>query len=108
LHALEHARHEYAERRRRVVEILSSSGVTTTGSDGINLWVHVIDERAALVSLAAQGIGAAPGEPFMVDEHPPAMRLTVGLLGPSADLDGTAEMIASAASTSGESRRGQR
>ena len=108
LRALEHARHEYAERRRRVVEILSSSGVTTTGSDGINLWVHVIDERAALVSLAAQGIGAAPGEPFMVDEHPPAMRLTVGLLGPSADLDGTAEMIASAASTSGESRRGQR
>jgi len=108
LRALEHARHEYAERRRRVVEILSSSGVTTTGSDGINLWIHVIDERAALVSLAAQGIGAAPGEPFMVDEHPPAMRLTIGLLGPSADLDGTAEMIASAASTSGESRRGQR
>jgi DNA-binding transcriptional MocR family regulator len=108
LRALEHARTEYAERRRRVVEILSASGVTTTGRDGINLWVHVIDERAALVSLAAQGIGAAPGEPFMVDEHPPAMRLTVGLLGPSADLEGTAAMIASAATTSGESRRGQR
>ncbi len=108
LRALDHARTEYAERRRRVVEVLSSSGVTTTGRDGINLWIHVTDERAALVSLAAQGIGAAPGEPFMVNEHPPAMRLTVGLLRPSADLDGSAAVIASAATTSGESRRGQR
>ena len=35
-----------------------------TGSDGINLWMRVADERSALVTLAAQGIGAAPGEPF--------------------------------------------
>jgi hypothetical protein len=60
------------------------------------------------VSLAAQGIGAAPGEPFMVSEHPPALRLTVGLLGPSTDLANTAAAIASAASMSGNSRRGQR
>ena len=108
LRALEHARVEYADRRRRVVDILTAAGVTTTGNDGINLWVHVDDERAALVSLAAQGIGAAPGEPFLVDEHPPALRLTVGLLGPSTDLASTAAAIASAATMSGDSRRGQR
>jgi DNA-binding transcriptional MocR family regulator len=108
LRALEHARREYADRRRRVVEILSAAGVTTTGNDGINLWVHVDDERAALVSLAAQGIGAAPGEPFLVDDHPPALRLTVGLLGPTTDLEATAATIASAAAMSGDSRRGQR
>lgn len=108
LRALDHARREYADRRRRVVDILSGAGVTTTGTDGINLWVHVDDERAALVSLAAQGIGAAPGEPFLVDQHPPALRLTVGLLGPSTDLAPTASAIASAASMSGDTRRGQR
>lgn len=108
LRALDHARREYAERRRRVVDILGAAGVITTGRDGINLWVSVADERAALVSLAAQGIGAAPGEPFMVEAHPPALRLTVGLLGPSTDLEATAATIASAATMSGDTRRGQR
>ncbi len=108
LRTLDHARREYAERRRRVVDVLAAAGVTTTGTDGINLWVHVADERGALVNLAAQGIGAAPGEPFLVDEHPPALRLTVGLLGPSADLDATAATIAAAASMSTDTRRGQR
>mgnify|MGYP003352323885 CR=1 FL=1 len=37
-----------------------------TGTDGINLWMEVADERTALITLAAQGIGAAPGAPFMV------------------------------------------
>ena len=105
LRTLDHARREYADRRRRVVDVLAAAGVTTTGTDGINLWVHVADERGALVNLAAQGIGAAPGEPFLVDEHPPALRLTVGLLGPSADLDATAATIAAAASACAISRR---
>ena len=108
LTALDHARREYADRRRRVVEVLTSAGVHTTGTDGINVWAHVNDERAALVNLAAQGIGVAPGEPFLVDEHPPAIRLTVGLLGPGTDLERTAATIAEAAVASGESRRGQR
>lgn len=108
LAALDRARHEYADRRRRVVQILSDAGVHTTGTDGINVWAHVNDERAALVNLAAQGIGVAPGEPFLVDDHPPAIRLTVGLLGPGTDLERTATAIAQAATASGESRRGQR
>ena len=32
---------------------------------GLNVWVPVDDERDALVALAASGIGAAPGRPFL-------------------------------------------
>lgn len=108
LDALAHSREEYATRRRTVVEVLNRHNVRTTGTDGINLWVRVADERSALMALAAQGIGAAPGEPFLVLDHPDALRVTVGLLGPGTDIVGVAEAIASAAQSSGEARRGQR
>lgn len=108
LDALARSREEYAKRRRTVVEILNRSNVHTTGIDGINLWVRVANERSALMALAAQGIGAAPGEPFLVLEHPDSLRVTVGLLGPNTDIVGVAEAVASAAVSSGEARRGQR
>jgi DNA-binding transcriptional MocR family regulator len=108
LDALARSREEYAKRRRTVVEILNRRNVHTTGTDGINLWVRVANERSALMALAAQGIGAAPGEPFLVLEHPDSLRVTVGLLGPNTDIVGVAEAVASAAVSSGEARRGQR
>lgn len=108
LDALAHARETYAHRRRTVVDILDSRNVVTTGTDGINLWVRVADERSALMALAAQGIGAAPGEPFMVLDHPDSLRITVGLLGSTTDINGVAGALASAALSSGEARRGQR
>ena len=108
LDSLARSREAYAQRRRTVVEVLRRHHVRTTGTDGINLWVHVADERSALMALAAQGIGAAPGEPFMVLDHPDALRVTVGLLGSNTDIVGVAEAIASAAISSGEARRGQR
>jgi DNA-binding transcriptional MocR family regulator len=108
LDALARSRDEYARRRRTVVEILDRHHVNTTGTDGINLWISVADERSALIALAAQGIGAAPGEPFMVLDHPDAMRVTVGLLGPNTDIVAVAETLASTALSSGEARRGQR
>ena len=74
------ARVEYARRRRLVGAVLESRDVTVTGTDGINLWMTVADERSALVTLAAQGIGAAPGEPFQVRHDIPHLRVTVGLI----------------------------
>ena len=50
----------------------SRAAVAVTGTDGINMWMTVADERSALVTLAAQGIGAAPGEPFQVRRDTPA------------------------------------
>ena len=74
------ARDEYAARRSNVVDVLTASGVEVTGTDGINLWMRVRDERSALLTLAAQGIGAAPGEPFQVRADEPHLRVTVGLV----------------------------
>ena len=106
LETLDQARKEYAARRRRVVDILSERGVGTTGSDGINLWVAVENERDASMTLAARGIGSAPGEPFLVREHPDSLRFTVGLLGPETQLEDAALAIADAAF--GANRPGQR
>jgi DNA-binding transcriptional MocR family regulator len=60
------ARDTYRRRRDALARHLHAVGVGTGGNDGINLWVPVHDERDALISLAAHGIGAAPGEPFVV------------------------------------------
>lgn len=87
------ARAEYAARRAKLVAALDDLGVTTHGTDGINLWVSVADEQSALVRLAAQGIGAAPGRPFYVGRLPEEhLRLTV-----AAVRDGFDELAAAVA-----------
>jgi DNA-binding transcriptional MocR family regulator len=89
------ARVEYARRRTAVAGVLAERGVPVTGTDGINLWMEASDERSALLTLAAQGIGAAPGEPFMVRPERPHLRVTVGLVGD--DTDRLAAQLADAA-----------
>lgn len=89
------ARAEYAYRRTRVAHILAEREVPMTGADGINLWMEVRDERSALVTLAAQGIGAAPGEPFQVHTDRPHLRATVGLV--RDDAEAIAHRLADAA-----------
>jgi DNA-binding transcriptional MocR family regulator len=99
------ARREYGRRRAAVCSVLQAHGVTITGTDGINLWMRVGDERSALLTLAAQGIGAAPGEPFMVRSEHPHIRVTVGLIDGSDPHVG--EQLAEAAATQ-PSRSGHR
>jgi DNA-binding transcriptional MocR family regulator len=99
------ARDEYARRRLLVTNVLVARGVVVTGSDGINMWMTVADERSALVTLAAQGIGAAPGEPFQVRRDAPHLRVTVGLI--ESDHDRVANQLAAAAGGS-RSPRGHR
>ena len=71
----------YAVRRARIVAALADRGVTTTGTDGINLWVEVAHERSALVTLASRGVGVAPGTPFLLSplatEH---IRITISTM----------------------------
>lgn len=74
------AREEYARRRRLVTEPLRADGVGVDGTDGINLWLPVADEQAALLGLAADGIGAASGAAFTLGAGPPRLRVTVGLV----------------------------
>ncbi|MGB8859388.1 MAG: aminotransferase class I/II-fold pyridoxal phosphate-dependent enzyme, partial [Ilumatobacteraceae bacterium] len=99
------ARAEYAARRRAVTEVLAAAGVGFTGTDGINLWMQVADERSALLTLAAQRIGVAPGEPFMVRDDAPSLRVTVGLIDHS--IDDYATRLAEAAGNA-PTRSGQR
>jgi DNA-binding transcriptional MocR family regulator len=103
--AVAEARAEYARRRAAVTAVLAERGVGVTGTDGINLWMQVADERSALITLAAQGIGAAPGEPFMVRADTPSLRVTVGLV--DHDAARVAGMLADAAGGN-RVRRGQR
>jgi DNA-binding transcriptional MocR family regulator len=54
----------YAERRAKVVAELSRLDVTTIGADGLNIWLPVEHETAAMLSLASRGVAVAAGGPF--------------------------------------------
>lgn len=92
------ARVEYARRRAAVVDALGRHGIPVGGTDGINIWVPVHDESAAVVRLASQGIGVTPGAPFaLLPTTQGHIRVTVGLL---ADRhEEVAAQLAAAAST---------
>jgi DNA-binding transcriptional MocR family regulator len=79
--AVQRARREYARRRAAVVAGLARAGVPVGGRDGLNIWVPVADEEAALLLLATRGIGASAGRPFAVRPgQAPHLRVTVGLV----------------------------
>ena len=94
-----HARDEYTRRRLALVTALVSRGVQVAEGDGLNLWVPVHDESAAIVRLASQGVGVTPGSAFEVipggDAH---VRVTAGLV--SRGHEELAEILAAAANTS--------
>jgi len=86
LKAVEAARRTYAERQQAMCVALASHGIELpTVPDGINLWLPVADERAALVHLTSAGIRAAGGAPFVptaadangAGDH---LRITAGLV----------------------------
>jgi DNA-binding transcriptional MocR family regulator len=79
--AVRSARDEYARRRRLVTAGLASAGITLPPGEGLNIWLPVADEQAALLSLASAGIGAAAGTAFAVGPAAePHLRVTVGLI----------------------------
>ncbi|MET7771087.1 aminotransferase class I/II-fold pyridoxal phosphate-dependent enzyme [Nocardia sp. NPDC005366] len=73
------ARTEYRRRSTELRRALAAHGIAVPRADGINLWLPVADENAAMISLAAAGIKAAPGGPFEVADTPRSdhLRLTV-------------------------------
>lgn len=97
------ARAAYTSRRSRLADALRSHDVVVGGDDGINIWVPVLNEVSALQSLAASGIGAAPGSPFQLGIDParpaPHMRVTAGLV--ADELEHVANALAVAAHVGG-------
>lgn len=95
------ARLIYRDRLDRLAAALRRLGIDVGDPDGINLWMPVRDERAALVHAAAEGIGIAAGSPFVVDpETSPSggdrVRVTAGSVVENVRL--VAEALARAAS----------
>ncbi|WP_436520431.1 aminotransferase class I/II-fold pyridoxal phosphate-dependent enzyme [Actinoplanes sp. HUAS TT8] len=96
--AVTSARDEYARRRRLITDGLRAAGISLPDGEGINIWLPVADEQAALLSLASAGIGAAAGTAFTVGPGTPHLRITVGLI--TADHAEVAAHLARAAQTS--------
>lgn len=95
---VESARGEYARRRELVTRRLAARGITVPGTDGLNVWVPVRDEAAAMLRLASQGIAVTPGSPFHVTPQRAEgghIRVTTGLL--RSDHEAVADLIAEAA-----------
>jgi DNA-binding transcriptional MocR family regulator len=92
------ARDAYAARRDALRAALAARDVASSPGDGVNLWVSVADERAALVTLAAAGIRVSPGTPFvpapLATDH---VRVTTALL--RDGVEEVAEHLAAAAAS---------
>jgi DNA-binding transcriptional MocR family regulator len=79
--AVTRARSVYAMRSLAVRAGLAGEAVVSTTGEGINAWVEVADERAALITLAALGVRVSPGSPFMVTGSSSShVRVTTGVL----------------------------
>jgi len=86
----------YDERRKALIDTLAARGIEAHGSSGLNVWVPVPDESAALSALLAAGFAAAPGAWFRVRSGP-ALRVTTAALGPEPeDAVAQADRIAAA------------
>jgi DNA-binding transcriptional MocR family regulator len=98
--AVELARTTYGQRRAALRSALAVRGVRSSPGSGVNLWVEADDEGATLITLAAAGIRASPGGPFLaadLDRH--HIRVTSGVLGDG--LEEVAAHLALAARTPG-------
>jgi DNA-binding transcriptional MocR family regulator len=89
------ARRQYYGRQRDLVAALARHDVRLGQPDGINLWLPVREERAALLHLAAAGIRAAAGTPFLATgaAAAPHLRVTAGLV-TADDVDEVAAALA--------------
>lgn len=104
--AVARARDAYAARSQALRQALERHGVATTSGDGINLWVEVANERAALLTLAAQGLKVAPGSPFTIWGTGVAhLRVTTGLL--NADAPEQIEHVAASLAVAAGGRTGR-
>ena len=92
------ARRQYFGRQRDLSARLADRGIDISTPDGINLWLPVHNERAALLHLAAEGIRVAGGTPFFPGATgAPHIRVTSGLVDPEHAAEVAAALMAAAA-----------
>jgi DNA-binding transcriptional MocR family regulator len=78
---LRRAAETYATRRETLLRALASHGVTAHGRSGLNVWVPVPEEAAAVAALAEVGFAVRAGERYRLRSGP-AIRVTVSGLAP--------------------------
>lgn len=71
----------YTRRREALLAALRGRGVPARGRTGINVWVPVADETAAITRLRDDGYAVAPGSLYRI-ASPPGLRITVSPLDP--------------------------
>ncbi len=69
----------YTRARDRAVAGLASRGVPASGRSGLNVWVPVADEQAAIEAARATGFAVRGGDPYRLTS-PAAIRLTISSL----------------------------
>ncbi|MDT0265748.1 aminotransferase class I/II-fold pyridoxal phosphate-dependent enzyme [Streptomyces sp. DSM 44915] len=94
----------YDARRRAMLTALAERGVPARGASGLNVWVQVPDETAAVAQLLRAGWVVAPGARFRIGS-PPAIRLTVAEL-TEAEVAPLADLVAHAVRPASGSRLG--
>jgi DNA-binding transcriptional MocR family regulator len=76
---LELGRDTYRRRREALVGALAARGIPAHGRSGLNVWVPVVEEGAAVQWLLGAGWAVLPGERFRLRSGP-GIRITVSTL----------------------------
>ena len=84
----------YEQRRQALLAALAERDVVAHGRSGINVWVPVPDEAAAVATLRDRGWVAGPGSRHRL-ASPPGIRITVSALG-LEEVAGLADAIVAA------------
>jgi DNA-binding transcriptional MocR family regulator len=79
---MERAAAAYGARRAALVDALSERGLRAHGRSGLNVWVPVPDEGAAVRRLVDAGWAVSAGERFRFRSEP-AIRVSIGALEPA-------------------------
>jgi DNA-binding transcriptional MocR family regulator len=82
----------YAGRRRSLIGALERHGIAAYGPSGLNVWIPVPSEEAALAGLVAEGWAVSAGARFRLRSGP-AVRATISTLRP-AEAEAFADALA--------------
>jgi DNA-binding transcriptional MocR family regulator len=86
----------YAARTAGLADALAERAIDVPGRDGINVWVPVAEQGAALLHLAAAGVRAASGDPFWITS-PGTDHIRITTAGIDQGFDELAVLVADAA-----------